>query len=82
MPALLGLPAVIALAACHTPFLRTIEREAIQYGKPVLLVHGDIHVFRVDKALAASGDGRPIGNVTRLESFGEREVHWSPVPPR
>jgi hypothetical protein len=63
----------------HTPFLRNLEREAIQYGKPVLLVHGDTHVFRVDKALVASGDGRPIENVTRLENFGEREVHWSRV---
>ena len=63
----------------HTPFLRTIEREAIQYGKPVLLVHGDTHLFRVDKALVSSGDGRPIENVTRLENFGEREVHWSRV---
>ena len=50
----------------HTSFLRTIEREAIQYGKPVLLVHGDTHVFRVDKALVGSGDGKPIENVTRL----------------
>ena len=63
----------------HTPFLRTIEREAIQYGKPVLLVHGDTHVFRVDKALVGSADGKPIENVTRLENFGEREVHWSRV---
>ncbi|HUR22595.1 MAG TPA: metallophosphoesterase [Acidimicrobiales bacterium] len=63
----------------HTPLLRAIERESIQYGKPVLLVHGDTHVFRVDKALVGSGDGRPIENVTRLENFGEREVHWSRV---
>ena len=63
----------------HTPFLRNIEREAIQYGRPVLLVHGDTHVFRVDKALVGSADGRPIENVTRLENFGEREVHWSRV---
>lgn len=63
----------------HTPFLRTIEREAILYGKPVLLIHGDTHVFRVDKALVGSADGRPIENVTRLENFGERDVHWSRV---
>ncbi|MGI8983530.1 MAG: metallophosphoesterase family protein [Acidimicrobiales bacterium] len=63
----------------HTPFLRTIEGEAIRYGRPVLLVHGDTHVFRVDKALVSSADGRPIENVTRLENFGESEVHWSRV---
>lgn len=63
----------------HTPLLRTIEGEAILYGRPVLVVHGDTHVFRVDKPLFGSGDGRPIENVTRLENFGEREVHWSRV---
>jgi hypothetical protein len=69
----------LGLRNAHTLLLRTIEREAIQYGKPVLLVHGDTHVFRVDKALVASADGKPIENVTRLENFGEREVHWSRV---
>ncbi len=63
----------------HTDFLRALEREAIAYRRPVLLIHGDTHVFRVDKALVGSGDGKPIENVTRLENFGEREVHWSRV---
>lgn len=63
----------------HTDFLRTLEREAVLYRRPVLLVHGDTHVFRVDKALVGSGDGRPIENVTRLENFGDRDVHWSRV---
>ena len=63
----------------HTPFLRVIEREAIRYGRPVLLVHGDTHIFRVDKPLVTSTDGKPIENVTRLENFGAREVHWSRV---
>lgn len=69
----------LGIRNAHTDFLRTIEREAINYGRPVLLVHGDTHVFRVDKALVGSADGRPIENVTRLENFGEREVHWSRV---
>ena len=63
----------------HTDFLRALEHEAIGYRRPVLLIHGDTHVFRVDKALVGSGDGRPIENVTRLENFGAREVHWSRV---
>ena len=63
----------------HTALLRAIEREAIPYGRPVLLVHGDTHVFRIDKALYATADGKPIENVTRLENFGENEVHWSRV---
>ena len=69
----------LGIRNAHTEFLRTLEREAIVYQRPVLLIHGDTHVFRVDKALVGSGDGRPIENVTRLENFGEREVHWSRV---
>ena len=62
----------------HTELLRTFEREAIAYRRPVLLVHGDTHVFRVDKALYGSTD-TPIQNVTRLENFGSPQIHWSRV---
>jgi hypothetical protein len=63
----------------HTDLLRTLEREAVLYRRPVLLVHGDTHIFRVDKALVGSSDGRPIENVTRLENFGSPDVHFSRV---
>jgi len=63
----------------HTDFLRALEREAILFKRPVLLVHGDTHIYRVDKALVGSGDRRPIENVTRLENFGSPDVHWSRV---
>jgi hypothetical protein len=62
----------------HTELLRTFERESISYRRPVLLVHGDTHVFRVDQALYGSSD-TPIPNVTRLENFGSPNVHWSRV---
>lgn len=62
----------------HTDLLRTLERESIPYRRPVLLVHGDTHVFRVDKALFGSTD-TPIQNVTRLENFGSPQVHFSRV---
>ncbi len=62
----------------HTELLRTFERESIAYRRPVLLVHGDTHIFRVDKALIGSTD-TPIQNVTRLENFGSPQVHWSRV---
>jgi hypothetical protein len=63
----------------HTDFLRALERESVLFKRPVLLVHGDTHVYRVDKALVGSGDRRPIENVTRLENFGSPDVHWSRV---
>ena len=62
----------------HTELLRTLERESIAFRRPVLLVHGDTHVFRVDKALFGSTD-TPLANVTRLENFGSPQVHWSRV---
>ena len=63
----------------HTELLRALARESVQFKRPVLLVHGDTHVFRVDKALVDPGDRRPIDNVTRLENFGSPDVHWSRV---
>jgi hypothetical protein len=63
----------------HTDFLRELERQSILFKRPVLLVHGDTHVFRFDKALVGSADRRPIENVTRLETFGSPDVHWSRV---
>ncbi|MDQ4070339.1 MAG: hypothetical protein M3203_12855, partial [Actinomycetota bacterium] len=68
----------LGIRNAHTDLLRTFERESIAYRRPVLLVHGDTHVFRVDKALIGSSD-TPIQNVTRLENFGSPQVHWSRV---
>lgn len=40
----------------------------------VVLLHSDTRVARVGTALVASGNGRPIQKVTRLENFGECDV--------
>jgi predicted phosphodiesterase len=63
----------------HTDLLRTIERESILFKRHVLLIHGDSHIFRVDKPLVGNSDKRTIENVTRLENFGSPNVHWSRV---
>ena len=68
----------LGIRNAHTELLRTLERESIGYRRPVLVVHGDTHVFRVDKALFGSTD-TPLQNVTRLENFGSPQVHWSRV---
>jgi len=69
----------VGIRNAHTDFLRTLERESVLYKRPVLLIHGDTHVYRVDKALVGSSDKRPFENVTRLENFGSPDVHWSRV---
>lgn len=62
--------------------LNKIRDRAVAYGKPVLLVHGDSHYFRMDKPLVApikpSGSAM-LENVTRLENFGSPSVHWVEV---
>ena len=57
-------------------FLTQLRELGIAYGEPVLLVHGDSHVFRMDKPLKRLGSNRDnIENFTRLEVFGSRNMH-------
>jgi hypothetical protein len=68
-----------------------LEDEVAGFGKPVLLMHGDTHYFRVDNPLHASlpecvagtHDVRPIycrlHNLTRVEVFGAPYHHWVEV---
>jgi len=72
-------------------FWSLLEDETIAFGKPVLLVHGDTHYFRVDYPLHSSApecqagthDVRPIycriHNLTRVEIFGAPYHHWVQV---
>ena len=56
--------------------LRQLEREVIDFGKPVVLVHGDSHYFRIDKPLMGAKSKRRVENFTRVETFGTDDVHW------
>ncbi len=58
------------------PFLDALEKAVLTYKKPVLLAHGDSHYFRYDKPLTYSKTGRRIENFTRVEAFGDRDIHW------
>lgn len=57
-------------------FLAALEKETVAFGKPVVYVHGDTHVFRVDKPLFGSTSRRSIENFTRVETFGHPNTHW------
>lgn len=57
-------------------FLSALEREVRAFDKPVVLVHGDTHRFRIDKPLRDSQSGQPIENFTRVETFGTPDVRW------
>lgn len=56
-------------------FLALLQNEAIQFRKPVALVHGDSHYFRVDKPLVDQQNQR-VMNFTRVETFGTPDMHW------
>lgn len=54
------------------------RRLAESFGRPVLLIHGDSHVFIVDQPFTSANPenrGRRLDNVTRLEVFGAPDVH-------
>jgi hypothetical protein len=51
-------------------FLRALEQAAKRFARPVLLIHGDSHVFRVDRPLAGAA------NLVRLETYGAPKVGW------
>jgi hypothetical protein len=69
-----GLERGSAERAGFTEFLTALENHVQDFGKPVVLAHGDSHYFRVDKpALVNSGF---LPNFTRVETFGSSHVHW------
>jgi hypothetical protein len=65
-----------ALRAGFNELLDALEQETIAFKKPVVLVHGDSHYFRIDKPLIGSKSRRRIENFTRVETFGFPDVHW------
>lgn len=60
-------------------FLLALEQETVDFGRPVVLVHGDTHYFRIDKPMFGTKSGRAIENFTRIENFSTPDVHWLKV---
>jgi hypothetical protein len=62
--------------------LERLARRASEFGKPVLLAHGDSHTYRFDQPLpdARADSGLPaLPNLRRVENFGSPQVHWVEV---
>jgi hypothetical protein len=65
-------------------YLVALRNDTIAFQKPVVLVYGDSHYFRIDKPLVDSS-GKRLENFTRLETFGDNaanglnDVHWVKV---
>lgn len=48
-----------------------IQLAADRFAKPVLLIHGDFHIFKIDRPFKVQGK---YGNITRLQVFGSPEI--------
>ena len=60
----------------YNDLLATLEEETTAFSRPVVLVHGDTHIQRIDKPLTSSTSGERVENFTRVETFGSPEVGW------
>ena len=58
----------------YDAFLDEVALEAQRFGKPVLLIHGDRHLYQLDRPWQQ--DPRFPPNVTRLSTFGSPFVNW------
>jgi hypothetical protein len=64
----------------QTELREAVAKEALAFIRPVALVHGDSHFFRVDKPFMIRGAKDPIvPNFTRIETFGDPNHHWVQV---
>lgn len=58
----------------YRELMAELHRLSRRPGRPVLLVHGDSHTFRVDKPLVDEL-GRSLLHFTRAETFGSPDLH-------
>jgi hypothetical protein len=64
--------------------LTALRDETVAFRRPVALVHGDSHYFRIDKPLQ-DANGQRVENFTRVETFGDHaengnnDVQWVKV---
>jgi hypothetical protein len=55
---------------------QALRLHAAAFGKPMLLVHGDGHRYRVDQPLTDPVTFDRLANFTRVEVFGSPTVNW------
>jgi len=85
-----NLAGMVIFVQADPDFERTIRRKldgfsgfrdalrdlALNFGKPVLFVHGDTHLYKLDRPLADPQTGLPIANFTRVVVFGSPQTRW------
>lgn len=63
----------------YAAFRQELLAHTLAFGKPVILIHGDTHRYRVDHPLVDPATQQPLENFTRIESFGSPFVDWIKV---
>jgi hypothetical protein len=62
--------------AAFDEYVEALAEELESYDKPVAFLHGDTHLFRIDKPLYGKKTERSFENFTRVETFGDPNTHW------
>jgi hypothetical protein len=62
----------------HRRYRAALPALARSLHRPVLFVHGDSHLYRVDTPFV-DASGSPVSNPTRLETYGSPFVGWVKV---
>lgn len=62
----------------YEAFLAQVRDGARRLARPVLLVHGDTHIYRVDQPFTDAA-GQALPGITRVETFGSPFVGWVKV---
>ena len=57
-------------------FREALRTHALRFGKPILFVHGDTHLYGQDRPLNDPSTGKPIENFVRVEVPGSPQVRW------
>lgn len=57
-------------------FREALRAHALRFGKPILFVHGDTHLYEQDQPLNDRLTGKPIVNFVRVAVPGSPQVRW------
>jgi hypothetical protein len=63
-------------SAIYGDYIQALSEDLETFDKPVAYLHGDTHLFRVDKPLYSKKTNRLFENFTRVETFGWPDTHW------
>lgn len=57
-------------------FRKALLAAALKFGKPMLFVDGDTHLYRLDRPLRDPATGKPLDSFTRVIVFGSPFTRW------